>query len=483
MITDLEETPAGEAFQTVTAPPVSPVPANRILALDTLRGIGILGGLFISIWYFGGLNTNQQNGLLLHSKGINYRLWGTVDLLFNGKMRALISIVFGAAMVLFLVRKHHENKLHKSDLFIRRQMWLMAFGLINSLLFLWAGDMLFHLGVMGILLFPFVRLKARALLIAAIITTLIFSAKNYWNYADDRMAYSKFVAVIDFEKKISKDSLLAVQQKIPAREQKKDSLSKQQKDDKSAWEGIINSRKYDPKKNEEGFKETRSASFGKIWNYILPNIQYREAQWTYQTGIWDFAGMILLGMALLKFGFFDVGFPRQKYLLLALTGLAGGLLLGWYRLQYNQYVLQDYTRFIKTNRLPYNLFFPFERGLLALGYVSMVLLMIRSGVLKFLWWAFSRVGQLALTNYLAQSIFCLLYFTGLGMGYFGRLQQYQLYLVAGEICLIQTVFSVIWLKYYNYGPAEWLLRCLVNGKWLPNKMPVTELSGPSAVIS
>ncbi len=39
-----------------------------------------------------------------------------------------------------------------------------------------------------------------------------------------------------------------------------------------------------------------------------------------------------------------------------------------------------------------------------------------------------------------------------------------------KIILVQIVFSVLWLKYYNYGPAEWLLRRLSYGKRLPGKI-------------
>ncbi|MEO5894008.1 MAG: DUF418 domain-containing protein [Ferruginibacter sp.] len=484
MITELpEKNIPGDDLKAAAVQPFSNGPVARLQSLDTLRGIGLLGGLFISIWIFGGFSANQQNGLLLQSKGINYRLWGTIELFFDGKMRALVSLVFGAAMILSLTNKQYANKMPGSDRFIRRQMWLMAFGLVNAWIFLWPGDLLFHLGIIGIFLFPFVRLKARSLLIAAIVTTLIFSAKNYWNYADDRNAYAKYITVTGVEKRISKDSLSAAKNGIPARDQKKDSLSRQQKEDKSAWEGIVSGKKYDPKKNDEGYKDMRSGSFGKIWNYLLPSVQNNEAQWTYQTGLWDLSGMILLGMALFKFGFFDSSFASRKYLLLTLAGLAAGLLLGWFRLQYNQYALQDYTRFTSRHRIPFDLFFPIERAMLALGYAGLALLLMRAGILKFLWKVFAAVGQMALSNYLLQSVLCSIFFTGFGMGYFGRLQQYQLYAIVVEMSVIQIVFSILWLRYYYYGPAEWLLKCLVFKKWLSNKKFQTEVATPSTILS
>ena len=476
---------AGQPSHGESTPPTN-VPrrrrTERIQPFNILIGIAILGALFINIWAFGGFNTNQQNGLLLQSKGVNYRLWGSMELLLNGKMRAIICLVFGAGMILFLEKSDRGNKISNSDLFIRRQMWLMAFGLINALIFLWPGDILFHLGIMGILLFPFIRLSGRALLAGAMVATLIFSAKTYWNYADDRNAYSKYLAVTNFEKEISRDSLLAAQKNADAKQVKKDSLSKQQQTDKSTWEGLLAGKKYDPKKKEEGFKEMRSASYSKTWNYLLPVTQAREAEWTYKTGVWDFGSMILLGMALMKSGFFSAGFSRLKYLWLILGGLTAGFLLGWLRLQYHQYELQDYTRYINRRWFPADLFFPFERTFLVLGYTSLVLFMVRSGLFRSVWKVFASVGKMPLTNYLVQSVICVLFFTGTGMGYFGRLSQFQLYLFVIEICIVQIVFSVLWMRYFYLGPAEWLLTCLMVGRWIPYKTRFPKQVQPSNVL-
>jgi uncharacterized protein len=94
-------TPGEEAI------PITPLTSRsslRIESLDVLRGIAVLGALLVSIWVFGGFSTQQQNHLLLQSKGGNYRLFGAIDLLFNGKMRAMIALVFGAAIILFFTK-------------------------------------------------------------------------------------------------------------------------------------------------------------------------------------------------------------------------------------------------------------------------------------------------------------------------------------------------------------------------------------------
>ncbi|HUS02895.1 MAG TPA: DUF418 domain-containing protein [Chitinophagaceae bacterium] len=453
--------PAGDQQYTaeLSEKPVSY--STRILSLDVLRGIAVLAALMVSIWVFGGFSSQQQKQLLLQSHGWNHRLYVAVELLFNGKMRAIIAIVFGASMLLFL-HKDRTGKEPASDLFINRQLWLIIFGLINAFIFLWTQDILFHLGIMGLLLFPFIRLSNRGLLIAAILTTLIYCGKNYWNYSDHKKAYSKNIKLTALENKFKTDSIAKAKKGLIA---KKDTLTKLQKQDKGEWEGILSSIKPDVKRDDATNKEMRNTSYGKVWNYLVPNIQQREAQWTYVAGIWDFACMIFLGMLLYRIGFFNNGFSRNKYLLLGLLCLTGGILFGIYRLHYQHVALEDYLKYIKYKALPFNFFFPLERALMALAYTSFVMACLSAGILRYIWKAFAAAGKLALTNYLLQSIICTVFFYGYGMGYYGMLKQWQLYFFALEVIIVQLAFSIIWLRYFEYGPAEWLLRRLSSSKW------------------
>jgi uncharacterized protein len=74
--------------------------------------------------------------------------------------------------------------------------------------------------------------------------------------------------------------------------------------------------------------------------------------------------------------------------------------------------------------------------------------------------ALAAVGRMALTNYVSHSILCALFFYGLGLGYFARLERFELYYVVFAIWGLQLVVSPIWLRYYHFGPFEWLWRSL-----------------------
>jgi uncharacterized protein len=95
------------------------------------------------------------------------------------------------------------------------------------------------------------------------------------------------------------------------------------------------------------------------------------------------------------------------------------------------------------------------------------MLVVRAGVFRGLLKPFAAAGQMALTNYLAQSVICLVLFTGLGFGWFGQLQRYQLYYVVFSIWAVELAWSPLWLAHFQYGPMEWLWRSLTRWEMQP----------------
>ena len=474
-----------------------PSTTSRYSALDLLRGVAILGALFVSIWMFGGFSANKQTALLSHPSGGNYRLFATISLLFEGKMRALIGLVFGAGLWLYMAKKDAENHDTAADFYIRRQMWLIAFGLVNGIWLLWPFDMLFQLGVLGIFIFPFLRVKPRGLLIAATVCLFIFCGKNYWNYADTKDTYRKYLAVKKVEDVFKRDSTErhradSLHKKLAGisaasikafgdsikKAAKKDTLNTEQAGDKAAWEGLVKSMAYDAKKDEGEKKNMRETSYVKLFNTLLGQTQGREAAWTYRTGVWELGMSILLGIALLKLGFFTNRFRPNQYLLFALAGISIGLLLGWYRLYFHNATLLGYEKYITTKWLPPNQFAPIERLAMAIGYGALAGFILSKNIMAGLTKAIAEVGRFALTNYLLQSIFLGWFFTGFGSGNFGKLNQWQLYLLVAEVILFQIAFSVFWGKYYTLGPAEWLWKCAVAKQWLPIKKSTAAKTSP-----
>ena len=62
---------------------------------------------------------------------------------------------------------------------------------------------------------------------------------------------------------------------------------------------------------------------------------------------------------------------------------------------------------------------------------------------------------------------CTLFFNGYGFGYYGKLSRFELFYVVAAVWVIQILFSAIWLRFFRYGPFEWLWRSLSYWKLQP----------------
>jgi len=78
-----------------------------------------------------------------------------------------------------------------------------------------------------------------------------------------------------------------------------------------------------------------------------------------------------------------------------------------------------------------------------------------------------KVGRMALSNYLAQSLMNSLVFYGFGLGLYDKLSPLACFPIFVVIYAIQVAWSGPWLKRFEYGPVEWLWRSLTYGKMQP----------------
>jgi uncharacterized protein len=104
---------------------------------------------------------------------------------------------------------------------------------------------------------------------------------------------------------------------------------------------------------------------------------------------------------------------------------------------------------------------------LALAYAAAALLWINPHRPSGFFAPFAALGRMALTSYLSQSIVLGLIFYGYGFGLFGRVGPAVAALIGIAIYVAQMIFSVVWLRRYRFGPAEWLWRSLTYGRRQP----------------
>ncbi|MGA8491617.1 MAG: DUF418 domain-containing protein [Terriglobales bacterium] len=96
--------------------------------------------------------------------------------------------------------------------------------------------------------------------------------------------------------------------------------------------------------------------------------------------------------------------------------------------------------------------------LVSLGWVGAVMLACQSRQLIPLTRWLASVGRMAFTNYILQTVVCTTIFYGHGLGLFGQLDRVQQFGIVLVIWAGQLVLSPIWLRYFLFGPLEWLWR-------------------------
>ena len=93
-----------------------------------------------------------------------------------------------------------------------------------------------------------------------------------------------------------------------------------------------------------------------------------------------------------------------------------------------------------------------------LAYCCGLLLLMRTPAGPILSAVLSPMGRMALTNYLSATVLFLVFGPLLGIDSTADLPQI-IGLTIG-ILAVQAVWSVLWLRSFRYGPAEWAWRCL-----------------------
>ena len=73
-------------------------------------------------------------------------------------------------------------------------------------------------------------------------------------------------------------------------------------------------------------------------------------------------------------------------------------------------------------------------------------------------------GRMALTDYIGQSVFGMLLFYGIGFGFGAGVGLVYVILIATGVWIVEALLSGIWLRYFQFGPLEWIWRMLTYGK-------------------
>lgn len=426
---------------------------ERMQVIDALRGFALCGILIMNIAFFGLPFMQVEDPRLFGELGqaLNHFWWAFMKYFMEGSMRGLFSILFGAGSLLLMGRLEKRNPgMTPADIYFRRLLWLLLFGLINGFILNWPGDILYHYAIVGMFIFAFRKASVRLL---TGFTILFIAITMLMSFVKKRGL---------FEMRANAETAMQVKKSGKT-------LTEEQEGAIAEWEGFNKSR--DTAANrvgaEKGAKKIREGNYFEVMKEMGIWTVKLESSKFYGSFFFDIIIFFLIGMLLFKTKVIQGEKSILFYAVMAVVGYGLGFGEGYWH--YRQVLAANFDPFTyyRNGGFPIDLY-QLHRVCTTLGHLGFVMVLWKSGFFKWLMWPLSRMGQMAFTNYLGQSLICGLLFYGYGFALYGTLQRYQLYYVWASVIAFEMIFSIIWLHYFRFGPLEWVWRSLTY--WKPQPM-------------
>jgi uncharacterized protein len=438
--------------------PATVVPATRaerLSSIDVLRGFALLGILVMNIDSFGdvqamhdipfGTSLDAFAGPHAHwNLALFYIKW----LFFEGKMRAMFLMLFGAGVVLLTRRAEKRGAGDMAaDIYTRRNIVLVLFGLIHGCL-IWGGDILFDYGLVALLLlYPLRKTSPRVLLALVALSSLLstFSYESYFHIAQN-MSLSRQAAV------------------VATKEQQHQPITASERSVQKAWQAVVDAHRLQPR--EDITKSVEKAREQGYWESVDERLdRYIGTSLSFHVYLMpDVLAPALLGMALFQLGFLTAELSPATYVWTALIGSAISVplvIVGVYRTYaHGHFFFLNNDEWLT---LPYDL----QRLTGMVAMTAVVMILIKRGAFRRIQRLLAAVGKTALTNYLLTSVLCQFVFIWGPWKLFGTLQYYQLMYVVFAVWAVNLTLSSLWLRYFQFGPLEWVWRSATYGTLQP----------------
>ena len=409
---------------------VQGVAGERLVTLDFIRGVAVLGILYANIVPYSQpmLAAAWPGALTIPMDTADRLVWAFQFLLVDARMRGLFTLLFGASMILFVDRKD-------ATLQFRRLVWLALFGLAHYFL-LFRGDILFTYAICGMVALALGahKLEVRPLIVTGLVLYLVGAL---------------FSAILYLPDALSEHAALAQCEGAPGCVVSKEA---------SAYGDIINEQ-LDASRRETAAIQ---GSFAEIVGYNAS-----EHGWGPLGGLlismFETLPLVLIGMGLLRAGLFRDSGGESRLLGWGLAGITLGMILNWPLMVW----------LIRQGDPLYLTYF------VILGPAQIARLPMTMGLAAVLAWLAPRMadgwfgtrliaaGRMAFSNYLGTSLLMAAIFQGWGLALFGRLDRVQLLIPLVLGCVVMLAWSKPWLDRYRQGPLEWVWRCLTYGRKLP----------------
>lgn len=398
-----------------------PVAAKeRIDSVDILRGFALFGILLINITAF--KSPGAPPGLGVQSDWLNETVLFTIVAFIESKFFTLFSFLFGLGFSIQFVRAQ-EKGANFVRRFKRRLLALLAFGVLH-IVFLWDGDILLLYSITGFILLTFRNKTPRNL---------------------RRWAVGLLVTMTSIVGLLV--GALQIASYLPSTRATLESLTKEVAQEFA-------------KTRAELTQEYANGSYSELLRDRVSG--YATTLPLLITRIPTVLAMFLLGLYV---GRRDILRRVGEHLPLLRKVRRWGLGIG---VPLSLLIATAYTTLPIFSGLSLLFFNQTLAGpLLSMGYAASLVLLLQRESWQRLLSPLARSGRMALTNYLSQSLVCALLFNGYGLGLAGKVTPVAAMLIAVVIYALQMLFSGLWLRYFRFGPLEWLWRCLTYGQWQP----------------
>ena len=400
--------------------PPTHAPDGRIASLDLIRGIAILGILAVNIAGFAGpmdaTVSPTWNGAPSPADEASFL---ATFIVFEGKMRGLLSLLFGASMLLLV--ESTEARGRSGDIAqLKRLIWLAVIGYLHFIV-LWWGDILFAYAFAGFFALLLRHLPVKVMLPLALFAFAVWHGGGMTGSANAVLADLRYEAGASPPAGASRIEQERKALQVNAEEELRR--------ERSGWSELA------------AYKLTEQARFPIVGALI---------------GLGETLPMMLIGMVLYRSGFFTGGWSRRRSMLLSGGALAIGL-AGTFALAAMARA-SGYAPATMSAIIVYWAAVPHLA--MTIGYAALLTAAARRLSGGGLTRRIEAVGRMALSNYLGCSLVFTTLFYGWGMGLIGQVpaRWYFAFVLAGWIAML--TLSPWWQARFGQGPVERIWRRL-----------------------
>jgi uncharacterized protein len=403
---------------------------ERIQYLDILRGIAILFILLANLRVFSGvffLSDLQKEAMKTAS--LDHVLEILAFIFVDGKFYSVFSILFGIGFAVQYQRMNKEDKVFV-PFFRKRMLGLLIIGSLHLFL-IWLGDILTLYALIGFTLIWFRHFSDKRLLIWTGVLLLLPVVHWLAMYLTDTF-YPRYFFRLHSELVAAASMEMTGEQNISG----------------------FNPAEYMAISSVKQLLEVNLVMPLRRLGGLLMEGRIFKVLALFLLGI--YAGRQILERNILS----NTALLKRTFLWGMVIGLPLNLVRTWIEFSHLSGDLWPLAEFVLN---------AVALTPMAIAYCAAIAIVVTRRPLWLGW--FAPVGRTALSNYLFQSLICIFIFYGVGLGYGGTLGYSGVVLIALSLFAWQIIFSIFWLRYFRFGPVEWIWRQLTYGKkiklWKP----------------